>query len=207
MLLLISELAGASPADAAKLVALQEVCLATALAGEMATHVVPAYLWMSLSFISFVPLIKAMTAMFDAGMARSAPGSLRARAVHACRTSVLTLWCAYPVLFLAAATGLLPPVPGETVWGVVDAVTKSLFAATLLHANTVTRDEADLVAVRAVTEAKARLVASLCHEIRNPLNGCATFPSLCSFFFVGSDFLPPPFFPSPPGWPAASCAA
>lgn len=32
-------------------------------------------------------------------------------------------------------------------------------------------------------------------------------PSLCSFFFVGSDFLPPPFFPSPPGWPAASCAA
>ncbi len=170
MLLMLVQLAGERTAVAWATTAAQEALL---LAG-LAALVLPgpsAHVFNALSFAIFTPLLLKMHAMFRASVARASAGSMRARALRLCHAVTIILWSSYPGALLLAICGLLSPASAEMTWGIVDALTKSTFAATLLHANMLTNDEAAVQSIRAVTDAKSRQLAALCHEIRNPLNG------------------------------------
>jgi len=78
----------------------------------------------------------------------------------------------------------------EVSWGILDAVTKGVFASCLLQATLMTADEAEVASMRAVTDAKARQLAALCHEIRNPLNGIVC--NLCELDVVTQQHPQPP---------------
>jgi signal transduction histidine kinase len=170
MLLLIGELAGATPGGIGVAIALDEGMLVTGLLAQ----VVPApaaHVFAALSFALLAPLLWSMHVMLAAAGARSAPGSTRARAVSACRAASMCLWSVFPAVFAASALGMLSHSATAAAWAFADVGAKACFAFTLLHANSLTLDEAAVAASRAAAEAKSRQLAQLCHEIRNPLNG------------------------------------
>ena len=170
MLLLTAELAGATRAGAGAAIALDEVMLLFGLLSQL----LPAgwaHAAAAASFAVLPVLLWTLHTMFDACIARSPPNSLRARAVRACRVLSTLLWCGFGVIFAAAANGLLSHAATAVAWSFTDIAAKACFTYTLMHANTVTADEAASAALHAASDAKSRQVAQLCHELRNPLNG------------------------------------
>jgi len=173
MLLLLAELAHATPQAAATTILLDMGMLACGAAGQLLppSHFSFSLLCMVLSICLWVPLMLSMNSMFRACASRAEAGSQYARAVELCWSFTLSLWGAFPALWLMGATGLLS-LAGQTAgWVVLDVCAKCAFAFTLLHAHTVTLDESVTATTVAVARARARQLAHLCHEIRNPLNG------------------------------------
>ena len=172
MLMLLVHIAGKDRTAGWKVAGQQVGLLLTALYALTTTSLVAANTAMFFSCLLFVPVIMSIHQRFRAaqGPAEGA-GTMRGRAVLLCHVLTLFLWSAYPVVMLASITQLIGVYTSELCWGSLDAITKTVYAITLLQASLVTSDEAALAAVSAVTDAKARQLAALCHEIRNPLNG------------------------------------
>jgi signal transduction histidine kinase len=172
MLMLLVHIAGKGRAAGWKVAGQQVGSLLCALYAVTTTSLVAANTAMFFSCLLFVPVIVSIHQRFRAAQGPvEGAGTMRGRAVLLCHVLTLCLWSAYPMVMLASITQLIGVYTSELCWGSLDAITKTVYAITLLQASLVTSDEAALAAVSAVTDAKARQLAALCHEIRNPLNG------------------------------------
>ena len=172
MLMLLVHIAGKGRVAGWKVAGQQVGVLLTALYALTTSSLVAANTAMLTSCMLFVPVFMSIHQRFMAAQGPvEAAGTMRGRAVMLCHVLTLFLWSAYPVVMLASITRVVGVYTSELCWGSLDAITKTVYAITLLQASLVTSDEAALAAVSAVTDAKARQLAALCHEIRNPLNG------------------------------------
>ena len=170
MLLLIANLAGASRTGASAAIIVDLAMLACGLLAQT-TPAPQAYGFAAVGLLLLLPLLFALQTMFAACLSRLPTCSLRARAVRTCAVTSVVLWSGFAVIFVFSCTGQLSHRAAAVLWAVTDVAAKACFSMTLLLSSTVTLEESRVEAARAAHEARARQLAQLCHEIRNPLFG------------------------------------
>ena len=173
LVLLLGELAHAPVHEVKHAILLDVMMLASGLISQLAPpHMLPLSMAaLTLSFLCWMPLMRNLDGMFVACLKRAGKGTMYHRAASLCRVLTLASWTMFPtiwVLYCLKALG-----PGDSVVGfaAADVLAKTSFTFALLHAHTVTLDESSERTEHAVTSAKSRQLAHMCHEIRNPLNG------------------------------------